>query len=438
MKIITVSNPDQFLKKRYTSTSKNTSKNLEIVKAILDDVYKNGDAALVKYEKKFGVDKKHKNNSKNNTLRVSKRQISSAYNAVSTHDIRAIKLAQSRLAKTELTIKKQLLKDILIKSDQTRISKSFVPIRSVGCYVPGGKARYPSSAIMSVTPAKIAGVKRILVVCPPNEFGSIDPLTIVASDICGATEIYQAGGAQAIAALAYGTRKIKRTDKIVGPGGPFVTLAKYLVSNTVSIDMMAGPTELGIIIDSMADVPLAALDLISQAEHSPDTSCYVLTSSYSIAKKIQSAVHSKLGKTTSRAQIIKSSLYSNGFIAVCKNTSDIIQLANALAPEHLQIMGDATATSQNKWRNITSPGLVLLGSHTPSSASDYLLGSNHILPTNGFGKTRGSLSVLDFLKVLTTVQTNKKDLHKISKSMKSLTLAEGLPNHYEALRGRLQ
>ncbi|QDI89128.1 histidinol dehydrogenase [Candidatus Nitrosopumilus sp. SW] len=420
MKIISINNTEQFLKKIAT---KNSSKNQKIVESILKNVKNNGDAAVKKYEKKFGANI--------SSLRVSQRDIASAYSKVSKEDIYAIKLAKSRLSKAELAVRRQF-KDIVIKSNGTKISKSFVPIDSVGCYVPGGAARYPSSAIMSVTPAKIAGVKRIVVVSPPNSSGNIDPLTIVASDICGATEIYKTGGAQSIAALAYGTRSIKKVDKIVGPGGAFVTLAKYLVSNLVSIDMMAGPTELGVVIDSATDADLVALDLISQAEHSADTFCYALTPSNSIAKKIQLSVNSKL-KDIQRANIVKSSLESNGFIGVCK-TSGIIDIVNNLAPEHLEIISKNT----KKWSKIKNPGLILSGKNSPSSASDYLLGSNHILPTNGFGKTRGSLSVLDFVKLLTKIETSRKDLQKISKSMKNLTLAEGLPNHYEAVRGRLK
>lgn len=421
MKIISIKNTEQFLKKIGT---KNSSKNLKIVESILKDIKKNGDPAIKKYEKKFG-------GTNISSLRVSKRDISSAYSKVSTSDISALKLAKSRLTKAELAVKHQF-KDITIKSGGTKLSKSFIPIESVGCYVPGGAARYPSSAIMSIIPAKVAGVKRIIVVSPPNSSGNIDPLTIVAADICGATEIYKTGGVQAIAALSYGTRSIKKVDKIVGPGGAFVTLAKYLVSNVTSIDMMAGPTELGIVIDSSSDTDLAALDLISQAEHSSDTFCFALTPSYSIAKKIQSGVNSKL-KSIERSNIVKSSLESNGFIAVCK-PSDIIEIANELAPEHLEII----SKNSKKWNKIKNPGTILLGKNSPSSASDYLLGSNHILPTNGFGKTRGSLSVLDFIKLLTKIETSKKDLQKISKSMKNLTLAEGLPNHYEAVRGRLK
>ena len=394
------------------------------MESILKNVKKNGDVALRKYEKKFGA-------GDISSLRVSKREIVGAYSKVSSKDVSAIKLAKSRLSKAESAVRRQF-RDITIKSHGTKLSKLFVPIDSVGCYVPGGAARYPSSAIMSVIPAKVAGVKRIVVVSPPNSSGSIDPLTLVAADICGATEIYKTGGAQSIAALSFGTRSIKKVDKIVGPGGAFVTLAKYLVSNVTPIDMMAGPTELGIVIDSPVDADFAALDLISQAEHSSDTFCFALTTSSHTARKIQSSVDSKL-KNIERSNIVRASLESNGFIAVSK-TLDIIEIANELAPEHLEII----SKNPKRWDKIKNPGLILSGKYSPSSASDYLLGSNHILPTNGFGKTRGSLSVLDFVKLLTKIETSKKDLQKISKPMKDLTLAEGLPNHYKAVRGRLE
>ncbi len=419
MRIISVNSTGRFLRKL---GARNPLKNRQAVETIIRDVRGGGDAALRKYEKKFGAGAIP-------SLRVSKREIDDAYSSVPAEGVAAIKLAKSRLSKAESAVMRRL-RDITIRYGGTRLSKSFIPINSVGCYVPGGAARYPSSAVMSVTPASIAGVRRIVVASPPDSSGRMDPLTIVAADICGATEIYKTGGAQSIAALAYGTRTIKKVDKIVGPGGAFVTLAKYLVSSTVSIDMMAGPTELGIVIDSAADADLAALDLISQAEHSSDTFCYALTTSGAIARKIQSAVDSGL-KNIRRSSIARSSLESNGFIAVCR-AADIIDIANELAPEHLEII----SKNPKKWDRIRNPGLILTGKNSPSSASDYLLGSNHILPTGGFGRSRGSLSVLDFVKLLTRVDVDQNDLRKISKSIKTLAFAEGLPNHYEAVRGR--
>jgi len=309
----------------------------------------------------------------------------------------------------------------------------FVAIPSVGCYIPGGQARYPSSAIMSVVPAKLAGVKRIVVVSPPGRDGKIDPLTIVAAKMCGATEIYKVGGAQAIGALAYGTKSIPKVDKIVGPGGKFVSIAKSFVSDQTAIDMVAGPTELGIIADASSNPELVAIDLISQAEHSKDTMCFVITQSKTMAKQIQRTLE-KLNPGTERSSIIKESISKNGFIAVCKNENEMVELANKIAPEHLELM---VKNGRSLSKKITGAGLLLIGKNTPSSASDYILYTNHILPTNGFGRTRGGLSILDFLKLQTIVESKKSELRYKQDELKALTDAEGLPNHYKAVKRRL-
>ena len=400
--------------------------NYKIVESILNDVKKHGDSALKKYEKKF-------NAAKIKSLRVSKSEIKDSYTKVTNEEICAIKQAKSRLEKTESKLK-SILKNQLIENDGIKISKKFVPLQNVGCYIPGGLAKYPSSVIMSVVPAKVAGVKRIVVVSPPSSNGLVDPLTIVTADICGANEIYKVGGAQAIAALSFGTKSISKVDKIVGPGGTFVTMAKSSVSSHTAIDMLAGPTELGIIADSTSNPLYVALDLISQAEHSSDTFCYLITNSEKLAKSVDQNLEDLL-QSIKRSDLVKKSLKQNGFIAICKNMSDIIGLANELAPEHLQIM---TKNPQILASKITTPGLILLGNDTPSSASDYILGSNHILPTNGFGKTRGSLSVFDFIKINTQVKATKSSLSKISKHLDIFTKAEGLPNHYAAVKGRLK
>ena len=422
MKIHKVTNIEQFVAK---ILPKQPQKNKLIVESILKNVQKNGDSAVKKYEKKF-------TGASLSTLRISKAEIKNAYSKVSKNEITALRLAKTRVEKTE-SIVKSIFKNKTINHDGIKISKKFVAIQSTGCYIPGGLAQYPSSVIMSVIPAKIAGVKRIVVVSPPNSHGKIDPLTIVAADICGATEIYKTGGVQAIGALSYGTKSISKVDKIVGPGGAFVTSAKSLVNDNTGIDMLAGPTELGIIADNSVNPEFLALDLISQAEHSSDTFCYLITNSEKIAKFVNQII-SKLLPTIQRKEFVKSSLSKNGFIAVCKNNSDMINLANSLAPEHLQIMTKNPKLISSK---ITTAGLVLLGNYSPSSASDYLLGSNHILPTNGFGKIRGSLSVMDFIKINTEVIASKSSLSKISKHLDTLTTSEGLPNHYEAVRGRL-
>jgi len=417
MKILTI-------KKALSITKVEKNDNTKTVQEIINQVKLRGDSALTKFEKKF-------NNVDIKNLQVTKKEISDAYKLVSKDQINAIKMAKDRLVKTETALKKQL-KQIKITVSGTKITKSFVPLSSVGCYVPGGLARYPSSAIMSIVPAKLAGVEKIIVVTPPNKQGKIDPMVLVAADICGADLIFKVGGAHAIAALAYGTKTIPQVDKIVGPGGSFVTMAKYFVSNVVSIDMLAGPTELAILADDSANPKLVAMDLVSQAEHSSDTRCCLITTSQSLASKVTSEI-TKIISSISRKEIVKSSLQKNGFIAV-GNASDAIFLANKIAPEHMQII---TKNPNNIAKQIKTAGLILIGQNTPSSASDYLLGTNHILPTNGFGRSRSSLSVLDFLKIQTSVESTTLALQKINKHLKVLTESENLPNHYEAVQMRL-
>jgi len=423
MKIIKVTNIEKFATK---ILPKQPQKNRIIVESILKDVKKNGDVAIRKYEKKFS-------RANITTLQISKAEIKNAYSKVSKIELDSLRLAKKRLEKTESAIK-SLLKNKTINQDGIKISKKFIPIQSVGCYIPGGLAKYPSSVIMSVVPAKVAGIKRIVVVSPPNTDGKIDPLTIVAANLCGANEIYKTGGVQSIAALSYGTKSILKVDKIVGPGGAFVTTAKYLISNETGIDMLAGPTELGIISDNSTNPKLIALDLISQAEHSSDTFCYLITTSQKLANSVNKII-SELIPKIKRSTFVKSSLKNNGFIAICKSSTDMIKLANTLAPEHLQIM---TKNPESISSKISTAGLILLGENTPSSASDYVLGSNHILPTDGFGKIRGPLSVLDFIKVNTQATCSKSSLSKLSKYLDTLTTSEGLPNHFEAVRGRLK
>jgi len=416
IKILQVRNVDSFVESRRQKTSE---KDIHTVLAILEDVRKNGDSAVKKYEQKF-------NGRKTTSLRVSEKEINKEKITEAQFD--ALRTSALRVSITQRRLKKGL-----IGSVSKLQGISFIPITSVGCYVPGGQARYPSSAIMSAITAAEAGVKRIVITSPPGPDGKIDPMTITVAKKCGA-EIYKVGGAQAIGALAYGTKSIPKVDKIVGPGGKFVSIAKLIVSEQTSIDMIAGPTELGILADATADPELVALDLISQAEHSNDTMCFVITTSKTVAKQIQKSLE-KLIPGVERSAIVKQSISKNGFIAVCKNQKEVIDLANKIAPEHMELMVKNAKTLS---KSITGPGLVLIGNNTPSSASDYLLGTNHILPTSGFGRTRGGLSVLDFLKLQTVIATKKSDLSEISDKLKTLTDAEGLPNHYKAVERRLK
>ena len=426
IKILQVRNIDSFVESRRQKTSE---KDRKTVQSILNDVRKNGDSAVKKYERKFNG----KGEFAQVNLRVDIWEKRRVRRKITEAQRDALRSSARRLDDVQLRLKKGL-----IGSVKNLPGVSFIPISSVGCYVPGGQARYPSSAIMSAFTALAAGVKRIVITTPPGPDGNVDPLTLLVAGWCEA-EIYKVGGAQAIGALAYGTKTIPRVDKIVGPGGKFVSIAKSLVSDQTSIDMIAGPTELGIIADSSADPKLVVLDLISQAEHSNDTMCFVITTSKTMAKQIQKLLaeytaYDVKAPMFERIPIVKQSISKNGFIAVCKNQNQVIDLANKIAPEHMELM---VKNPRKLSKKLTGPGLILLGKNTPSSASDYLLGTNHILPTNGFGRTRGGLSVLDFLKLQTVVETGKGDLEQISEQLKILTDAEGFPNHFRAVERRL-
>jgi histidinol dehydrogenase len=398
---------------------------LEDTKTIMKGVAEHGDHAVLSYTSKF-------DGARLDSLRVSEQEIKQAYAQVTKDQINAVKLMKERLVKSELAILRRL-KGMAVSSDGVRIDRMVKPVASVGCYIPGGRARYPSTVVMCAVPAKLAGVKRIVAISPPRNDSTIDPLTLVAADICRVDEFYKVGGAQGIAALAYGTQSIRPVSKIVGPGGMFVTAAKLVASSTVSTDMVAGPTELLIYADATADSQLIAVDLISQAEHSTDTLCGLVTTSDKQASEVQKQVES-ISKNITRLDIAKKSLENNGFVAVCKNESLCIEFVNEFAPEHLEIMcknADAIA------KKIDSAGLVLIGQYTPSAASDYSLGSNHILPTLGFGKSRASLSVLDFVKIVNKVKVSKSGLAKVDRSIREITSAEGLLNHYEAVKARM-
>lgn len=403
-----------------------SEENVSKVRAIMNDVMNNGDKALLDYTLNFdGI--------KLDSIRVSNKEIENAYKVVSKEQIRALKEVKRRLEITEKTLISKL-KNIEVRIDGTKISRLLKPVESVGCYIPGGKARYPSTLIMCAIPAKVAGVKRITVCSPPTKSGTLDPLTFIAADLCDVNEIYKVGGAQSIAAMAYGTETIRPVSKIVGPGGSFVTIAKTLASSRVSIDMLAGPTELIVFADASAHVRSIALDIISQAEHSMDTFCGLVTNSKELADNVVEELSSIIDRID-RSDIVRKSLEQKGFIALCRNNNDAVKFINEFAPEHLQVM---VKNARNMSKKIESAGLILVGEYSPSAASDYGLGSNHVLPTLAFAKSRASLSCLDFVKIVSLVECSKAGLKKISKTIKSLSEAENLPNHYDAVMERLK
>jgi len=414
---------------RNSSDSISDDELIQRTKGIMGDIEKYGDSAIMDYEEKFdGV--------RLNSLKVTDEEMREAYNKVTKKQIQSIKMIRNRLIKTEIALFKQLQKKISFSSNGVNIQRTIQPISSVGCYVPGGKARYPSTMVMCAVPAKVAGVNRIVAISPPSQDGTIDPLTLVSAEICGVNEFYKIGGAQGIAALTFGTQSINKVNKIVGPGGIFVSIAKALASTRVSIDMVAGPTELVVYADAKADARLIAMDMISQAEHSYDTFCGLVTTSKEVALQVNGEIQSILNNNSiSRIDIVRKSLEENGFIAICENEYSAVEFINEVAPEHLEIMAKNARTISTK---ITSAGLILIGNFTPSSASDYCLGSNHILPTSGFGKVRSSLSVLDFIKIVNKVEATRSGLKKVESKVREITLAEGLMNHYEAIKERIK
>ncbi|HEY4673686.1 MAG TPA: histidinol dehydrogenase, partial [Nitrososphaerales archaeon] len=426
--------------KRYSLTSENVStlakslrksssltRNIERVKAIVDDVRQRGDAALVEYAKKFdNIDIEP------SEFRVKTNEIKRAYSKVSDEEVRALKNLKKRVAKLDSILLKQL-RSVRMQDDGLAISLKVSAVGSVGCYVPGGKAIYPTSLVMCCVPAKIAGVERVVVCSPCSQSKEIAPILLVAADICGVDEVYKIGGAQAIAALAYGTRTIKPVNKIVGPGSIYVAQAKILVSYDVAIDNPAGPSEILIIADESADAKDVARDLISQAEHGQDSVSGLVSTSKTLIDKVAKEVRSML-KDVHRKEMVEKSIAENAFMIECGSLQTATEFANAFAPEHLEIITkNATAVA----KKINSSGVVLLGRYTPVASSDYGLGTNHVLPTGGSATTSSGLSALDFVKRIYVAQATKSSLAKLAKDMGVLAKAEGLINHYRAIEERL-
>jgi histidinol dehydrogenase len=397
------------------------------VKSIISKVVKNGDAALIEFAEKFD-----KATLKAENLRVTAKEIEEAYNIVSKEQISALKLMKSKVSSLE----KLILERVRITTSKDGIAVQTVlrPIESVGCYVPGGQAAYPSTVVMTAVPAKTAGVPRIVVCSPPTAQGTVNPLILVAADICEVNEIYKVGGAQAIAALAYGTETIKPVKKIVGPGNKYVTMAKVLVSKDVAIDMPAGPSEILVLADETANPQFIALDMISQAEHGADSVAGLITTSEKIAEKTLSWL-SKMTTSAERGDIVRKALTDCGFIVTCKSINEMVDLENVFAPEHVEIM---TRDPMEIADRITSAGLILLGPYSPVSLSDYGSGTNHVLPTGGFGHAFSGLSALDFARRVSVVESSREGLLRLRNHVKVLTEAENLPNHYKAVEARFE
>jgi histidinol dehydrogenase len=396
------------------------------VKAIISQVKTDGDAALVEFALKFD-----KAELTTRTLKIKPEEFKEAYTKTTLDQICALKFIKERVS----SFQKQLLTQTELKttSDGITVQTVLRPIESVGCYVPGGQAAYPSTLVMTAVPAKIAGVPRIVVCSPSDSKGKVNPLVLVAADICGVDEVYKVGGAQAIAALAYGTRTIEPVRKIVGPGSKYVTTAKVLVSTDVAIDMPAGPSEVLVLADDAADARLIAYDMVSQAEHGGDSVAGLITTSEKVSKAVQEYL-SKIVASAERSEKISESLSKYGFIIVCTSIDQMVRLANQFAPEHLEVM---TANPKELSEKLIA-GLILLGPYSPVPLSDYASGTNHVLPTGGFAQSFSGLSVFDFMRRVSIVESSRTGLERVKDSMKTLTDAENLPNHYKAIVARLE
>ncbi len=417
--------PMSLLERRWPRTKGISSEIETQVKVIIEEVRRRGDSALIDFTRRFDdVDLD------SNRLRISRDEIEDAYEKVSGKQISAIKFAKSRVESLERNLLKQM--GFKYEDDLVKIRSCICPIQSVGCYVPGGEASYPSTLIMTVVPAKVAGVPRIVVCTPPRGGGEVDPLTLVAADICGVDEIYGVGGAQAIAAMAYGTESIKPVEKIVGPGNKYVVTAKILVSSDVPIDFPAGPSEILILADESADPNLVALDMISQAEHGVEGTSILVTTSIDLAEKVVKELEERMPRS-SNAETVFQNLSRNGLVLVCEDTEGALAFVNGFAPEHLEVM---TKDAWSVAEKIRSAGLILIGNYTPVSASDYCLGTNHVLPTGGFARIFSGLSVLDFVRRINIVECSESGLSKIRSNIEILAESEGLLNHALAVKGR--
>jgi len=391
---------------------------------ILNDVESDGDKALTEYTERF-------DGARIGKFKVSQEEIGEAYDKVPENLKRALEISLENIVAFH---HRQLDRDFWMTevSPGVMAGQKIVPLGAVGAYVPGGRASYPSSALMTVLPAKVAGVSQVVVCTPPNKEGGVEPLTLVAADMAGADAIYKVGGVQALAAMAFGTETVPKVEVIVGPGNAYVTAAKLLLRNTVEIDMPAGPSEVLIIADYTAEPEVLAADLLAQAEHDP-LSISVLVSTdedLSIATK---AELDKQVKKVARKEIVADSLERSAILTAA-TMEDAITFSNAFAPEHLEIIAKDTMEVLGQIKNA---GSVFLGPYTPVAAGDYASGTNHVLPTSGYARVFSGLNSDRFVKKITVQQITKEGLGDLSETIISLADAEGLKAHAESVRMRL-
>jgi len=398
---------------------------MESVKRIVNDVKEKGDDAL-----KFYSDKFEGTNLSVDNLRVKDTEIEDAYKKVSPDFLSAIKNARENIRVFQEYIRVRAPEPFY--SNGIRITVNYKPIEDVGVYVPGGSASYPSTVLMNTMPARVAGVKRVVVVSPPGKDGKISPERLVACRESNVDEIYMIGGAHAIAALAFGTKTIPKVDKIVGPGNLFVTLAKREAFGHVGIDILAGPSEVLIITDDTANPAYVASDLLSQAEHAPGISILVTCSEELVNGVLQEI--SKQLKALPRGNLIKESLGKFGFIILTRDLNEAVDISNTLAPEHLQVI---VKNEDEVLSKIKHAGAIFAGSFTPVAVGDYIAGPSHVLPTGGTARFFSGLSVNDFLKRTSVITYSEDVLRSSAKDIITIAEAEGLEAHAQSVRIRV-
>ena len=397
----------------------------DIVTDIIENVKNNGDKALFEYCEKF-------DKAKLDSLEVSEAEIEEAFSLVEPRFIEILKNA----AKNITEFHKRQVRNSFILNEQDGIitGQKVTPIEKVGLYVPGGTAAYPSTVLMDSIPAKIAGCEEICITTPPSADGKVNPVILAAAKIAGVDRIFKIGGAQAVAALAYGTDTVPKVDKIVGPGNAFVAEAKRQVFGRVSIDMIAGPSEILVIADSKSNPKFVAADLLSQAEHDKLASAVLVTDSYDLAQKVAEEIENQL-KVLPREEIARTSIENNGKIIVADNIADVIAVSNEIAPEHLELCVDNPFDYLDKIKNA---GSIFMGRYCPEALGDYYAGPNHTLPTSGTARFSSPLSVDDFVKKSQYTYYTKEALFKVAEDVAFFAEKEGLSAHARSATVRLE
>ena len=410
---------------RIRARSQGLSAAVKGAEKIVRTVRAEGDAALIGYSKELdGVALTR------GDLAVSNEEVSEAAKRVDPKLVDAMRFALKRIQRTQGQLLSRL--PFSYVADGYVVRCVVRPLDSVGCYIPGGRASYASTVLMTAGVAKLAGVKRV-VLCSPPSGGKVSDAVLAAAKLCGVDEVYRIGGAQSIAALAYGTESIPRVSKIVGPGGLYVSAAKKVVSTDVPIDFLAGPTEMVVVGDKGADARLVAWDLMAQAEHGQESICGLVTWDERLARDVKKEVE-RVSPTLQRKDYVQGCL-RRGFAALCKDKETAIELVNSLAPEHIELMvGDAAEMAGS----VSNAGLILTGPYAPGAASDYVIGTDHVLPTEGVARLRAGLTALDFVKVNWVVEGTKAGLKATLPSLKELAMAEGLPNHFLSAQARFR